>query len=518
MYSKILTGSIDGANAELITVETDLSPGLPNMTIVGLPDISVREARERIRVALDNGGYRFPSRRITVNLSPADTRKEGTHFDLPIAVGIMAAAGDVCPDAAMRYAFIGELSLDGRVNPVQGAIALAIGLRNEGVERLILPAGNKNEVSTLSDIEIYPVEHISQVEAHLSGFSPMNAYKAHPLQPSLLRHNSEGDFADVAGQESVKRALQVAAAAAHNILMIGPPGAGKTMMARRLPGIMPPMSYEECLEVTKIYSLAGQLPHDAGLITERPFRSPHHTISPIALAGGGSKPRPGEISLAHFGVLFLDEFPEFQRKALEVLRQPLEDEKITIARAAATVTYPAKIMLVAAMNPCPCGYLGHNKKKCICSERQIKNYTSGVSGPLADRIDMYIEIFPVSYEELVDEGNYRPGCMSSRQLRELVEAAGVIQTERYKNEKISYNSQLTPPLIKKYCPLGNELKNMLKAAFEAYSFTARTSQKIIKLARTIADLSGEVRISPAHLAEAIGYNRSFVIDNSRGEI
>jgi len=333
MYSKITTSSVVGVDAETVTVETDLSPGLPSMTIVGLPDISVREARERIRAALLNSGYRFPSKRITVNLSPASSRKEGTHFDLPIAIGVMTASGDISPEEAEQYAFIGELSLDGRVTPVQGAIALAIGLRNRGVKRLFLPAGNKLEVSILRDIEIYPVERIADVEAHLSGFQLIMPYKGRPRKPSTGETSSSGDFADVAGQEGVKRALQVAAAAAHNILMVGPPGAGKTMMAYRLPGILPAMTYEESLEVTKIYSLAGQLPADSGLVTVRPFRSPHHTISATALAGGGSKPKPGEVSLAHYGVLFLDEFPEFQRKALEVLRQPLEDEVITISRA-----------------------------------------------------------------------------------------------------------------------------------------------------------------------------------------
>ncbi len=509
MYSKILTGSIMGIDAETVTVETDISSGLPNMTIVGLPDTSVREAKERIRSALRNAGYQFPPKRITVNLSPADSKKEGTHFDLPIAVGVMVASGEISAGEAAQYAFFGELSLDGKVNAVQGAIALAIGLRNKGVRKLILPAGNRHEVSILTDMEIYPVEHISDVEAHLSGMNPLMPFRGRPRKSSREVCESGEDFADVAGQESVKRALQVAAAAAHNILMVGPPGAGKTMMARRLPGILPTMTYEECLEVTRIYSLAGQLPAEGGLITQRPFRAPHHTISPTALAGGGSKPRPGEVSLAHFGVLFLDEFPEFCRKALEVLRQPLEDEKITIARASATVTYPAKIMLVAAMNPCPCGNLGHSTRKCTCSEYQVIQYRSKISGPLADRIDIHIEIFPVPYEELIDSAGRNIKKVNSEQMRNAVEIARSVQIDRYRRERISYNSQLTPPLIKKYCPLDRESEQLLKMAFETYSLTARSGLKIIKLARTIADLEQEENISAVHVAEAISYNRFY---------
>ncbi|MGI6728171.1 MAG: YifB family Mg chelatase-like AAA ATPase [Anaerovoracaceae bacterium] len=507
MYSQTFTGSLHGLEAELVTVETDLSPGLPGVTVVGLPDTSVREARERIRTAMSNAGYCFPTKRITVNLSPADSKKEGTHFDLPIAVGIMAATGDLKAELLKDYAFMGELSLNGKINGIHGALPLAIGLRNRGIRKLILPFGNKEEVSILEDMEIYPVGHLSDVDAHFSGYQVIKRYIRRPRKSPAPNKQAAGDFADVAGQEEVKRALQVAAAAAHNLLMIGPPGAGKTMMARLVPGILPAMTYEERLEVTKIYSIAGELPESSGIIEERPFRSPHHTISPIALIGGGRRPMPGEVSLAHYGVLFLDELPEFQRKVLEVLRQPLEDERVNIARAVSTITYPAKIMLIASMNPCPCGYFGSDSHTCTCTDYQIHKYMSKISGPLLDRIDIHIEIMPVPFEQLM--GVYKIQkklpTKNSLEMRTEVEAARKIQLQRYKSETIFYNSQLTPKLIKKYCPLDKESTELLKQAFEKYNLSARVYQKIIKLARTIADLEGKQQITLNHIAEAIRY-------------
>ncbi|HYE67018.1 MAG TPA: YifB family Mg chelatase-like AAA ATPase, partial [Anaerovoracaceae bacterium] len=458
MYSQVKSGTLYGLTSEQVIVETDLSPGLPAFNVVGLPDATVRESKERIRAAIINSGFKFPSKRITINLAPAGTRKEGTHFDLPIAIGVMTSVGFIRKDRTSKFAFLGELSLDGSVNRINGALPLVIGLRSQGVERIILPISNAEEASAIDDVLIYPVRNLCEIVSYFDGEYEIPAYqKIQNGQSKVIRE--EMDFIDVAGQESVKRALQVAAAASHNVLMIGPPGSGKTMMARRMSGIMPAMTYEEKLEVTKIYSIAGELSDHCPMITSRPFRSPHHTISGAALVGGGSSPKPGEVSLAHYGVLFLDELPEFNRYVLEMLRQPLEDERVSISRIKGTTSFPSKFMLLASMNPCPCGYYGDNTHECTCSPNQIRNYLSKISGPLLDRIDMHIEILPVKYSELAEMDPFyidAPKPLPERNsevMRLEVEAARQIQLERYRNEEISYNSQLTPGLMKKYCVL-----------------------------------------------------------------
>lgn len=509
MYSLIKSGTLYGLASEQVTVETDLSPGLPAFNVVGLPDATVRESKERIRAAIVNSGFKFPTKRITINLAPAGTKKEGTHFDLPIAVGVMTSAGTIRKDRTTHYAFLGELSLDGSVNRINGALPLVIGLRNQGVVKIILPAQNAEEASAIDDVSIFPVRHLREIEAYFEGEYELLPYRKKPGDTQKTA-TAEDDFSDVAGQESVKRALQVAAAASHNVLMIGPPGAGKTMMARRVSGILPAMTYEEKLEVTKIYSIAGELSPDRPMITARPFRSPHHTISGGALVGGGSSPKPGEVSLAHYGVLFLDELPEFNRYVLEMLRQPLEDERVNISRVRGTTTFPAKFMLLASMNPCPCGYYGDPTHECTCGPNQIRNYLSKISGPLLDRIDMHIEIMPVRYKDLAEaeapdaEALRRP-VRSSDVMRQEVEAARQIQLERYKEEEIAYNSQLTPGLLKKYCALDRETRKLMETAFQQLSLSARAHHKIIKMGRTIADLDGVEKIGVQHIAEAIQY-------------
>lgn len=510
MYSQVKSGTLYGLASEQVIVETDLSPGLPAFNVVGLPDATVRESKERIRAAIINSGFKFPAKRITINLAPAGTKKEGTHFDLPIAIGVMTSVGFIRKDRTAKFAFLGELSLDGSVNRINGALPLVIGLRNQGIEKIILPKSNAEEASAIDDVLLYPVRNLREIASYFDGEYEIPAFqRSQSAQAKVMREDM--DFNDVAGQESVKRALQVAAAASHNVLMIGPPGSGKTMMARRMSGIMPAMTYEEKLEVTKIYSIAGELSDHHPMITSRPFRSPHHTISGAALVGGGSSPKPGEVSLAHYGVLFLDELPEFNRYVLEMLRQPLEDERVFISRIKGTTSFPSKFMLLASMNPCPCGYYGDNTHECSCSPNQIRNYLSKISGPLLDRIDMHIEILPVKYSELAEmeplsiDARKPISVRNSEVMRQEVEAARQIQLERYRDEEISYNSQLTPGLIKKYCVLDRETKKLLETAFHQLALSARAHHKIIKLGRTIADMEGTEEIRIKHVAEAIQY-------------
>lgn len=502
MLSRVYTGSLYGLQSELVTVETDLSAGLPSLNVVGLPDLTVKESRERIRSAIMNSGYKFPTKRITINLAPASSKKEGTHFDLPMAVGILTSVGILKEEKINQYAFIGELSLDGKVNHIKGALPLAIGLRNKGIKNIFLPLSNAEEVSIVDDIKIFPIAKLSDLVDLFLGNLKIQSYNR---KKKIIEKNKnlQNDFLDVSGQETVKRAIQIGASAAHNLLMIGPPGSGKTMVARRIPSILPPLTYEEKLEVTKLYSVAGELSEKTPMILERPFRTPHHTISGVALVGGGTKPRPGEVSLAHYGVLFLDELPEFSRKVIEMLRQPMEDEVVTINRISGTLTFPSKIMVVAAMNPCPCGFYGDPTHECTCKPYQIQKYLSKISGPLIDRMDLQLEIMPVPYHELLGETTVRN--RSSVEMRNEVIQARNIQLERYKNEGITYNSQLKPELIKKYCILKNDSKELLEHAFHKLALSARAYNKIIKLSRTISDLDGTDQIEVRHVAEAIQY-------------
>ena len=500
MLSIIKSMSLIGLEGYLVNIEIDVSAGIPCWDIVGLPDASVKEAKERVRTAIKNSGYDMQSRKIVVNLSPADIKKEGSFFDLPIAIGILACSGNINKKSIEDTIFIGELSLDGKINKVNGVLPMCIEAKKLGIKRVILPIENTKEAAVVKEIEVIGAKSLIEVVNFLNYRIHIESTK---FDLKKLFHNREAeilDFSEVKGQENIKRALEIAAAGGHNCLLIGSPGSGKTMLARRVPSILPDLTFEESLETTKIHSIAGILEKNVALITKRPFRSPHHTVSSISLIGGRI-PKPGEISLAHNGVLFLDELPEFNKNTLEVLRGPLEDKVVTISRINASLTYPCNFMFIASMNPCPCGYLGSREKECSCSEQSISRYIGKISGPLLDRIDIQIEVSQVKYQNL--ENNTK--IETSQEVKKRVNDARKIQQDRYKKEKIYSNSALTPKLIEKYCKLDSKGKQILELAFNRLGLSARAYGRILKVARTIADLANEKNILKTHVAEAVQY-------------
>lgn len=499
MFSLIKTCTLEGLKGHIIDVETDISRGMPKFSIVGLPDLAVRESTERAKSAVKNSNLEFPLGKITTNLAPANLKKDGTQIDLAIALGILASSDQLNTDAASEYIFLGELSLNGRVNRIDGALPMVISAREKGYKKFVVSEKNKKECAVVADVEIYPVRDLNEVVDFLDGKLKLDRFV---LDSYEIKDEGEYelDFADMKGQEMLKRALEISAAGSHNLLMIGPPGSGKTMAAKRLPTILPRLTFEEAIEVTKIYSVSGLIKEE-GLITKRPFRSPHHTASSASLIGGGKVPKPGEVSLAHNGVLFLDELPEFQRSVIESLRQPMEDGVVNISRVSATLEYPSDFLFLCSMNPCPCGYLGDPNHECTCTPGEISRYLGKISNPLLDRIDIHVEVKPVKFKDLSSNEK----AESSKAILERVQRARTRQLERFRGLQIYSNSQIPDKFINKYIKLDKSLKKIIQMAFQKYKFSGRAYNKILKVSRTIADLDDSDEILDKHLLEAIRY-------------